>query len=254
MPGGGPRLSPRTPTPSLKKLLEFELKSPPSTWVDLPRESARVKSLMRPELRRLCTESSAACDASSGRGATRHTTERLGATRGAKADRPAPYPPRSQPAEPSALTGYDSPRPRRPGSRESPRLELGGKAKKERRAHSAGVVAERPRLHLSANNKTGYLYVTEKASHLVGAPSRFQAFVRSEATGWPTGWPRELTATGLPKGLSLGTYGTAVEAAVAVARHFQAQGRQGQQEQEEEEQEEQEEQEEEEEEEEGRVE
>jgi hypothetical protein len=66
-----------------------------------------------------------------------------------------------------------------------------------------GVVtteAEGLALHLSSQNKTGYLHVTRTGF------SRFRAEVRG--------------GTGAP--LTLGHYGTAVEAAVAVARHLQA--------------------------------
>ena len=66
-----------------------------------------------------------------------------------------------------------------------------------------GVVtteAEGLTLHLSSQNKTGYLHVTRTGF------SRFRAEVRG--------------GTGAP--LTLGHYGTAVEAAVAVARHLQA--------------------------------
>ena len=62
--------------------------------------------------------------------------------------------------------------------------------------------AEGLKLRLSGQNKTGYLHVTRTKS------SRFRAEVKGHG---PRGAP-----------LNLGHYGTAVEAAVAVARHLQA--------------------------------
>ena len=103
-------------------------------------------------------------------------------------------------------------------------MALGGKTKEARRARSAIFgEAEGPKLRLSANNKTGYLHVNKTGP-------RFRAFINRER-------------------LALGTYDTAMGAAVAIARHLQAQGKQEAEEEEEEEQEQEQEEEEEEEEE-----
>ena len=95
-------------------------------------------------------------------------------------------------------------------------MALGDKTKEARRARSAGFVeAEGPKLRLSANNQTGYLHVSEKASE---RGPRFLAFIKRER-------------------LALGTYDTATGAAVAIARHLQAQGKQEAEEEEAEEEE-----------------